>query len=127
MFNLILNLIFYYLIYLLYKSFFSKPKLNITLIKDESLNVGKELYFEIENIGNKATVLHPVVSSVFESVEGGQREMIFDVKDNDLYLPPFVKKILKATPREIQPGWLHGTNKHFCFDYDGGIIDISTD
>ncbi len=73
-------------------------------------------------------MLHPVVSSAFQSAEGEQQEMIFDIKEKDLYLPPFIKKTLKATPREIRPGWVHGKNKHFCFDYDGGvIIDISTD
>jgi hypothetical protein len=106
----------------------SEPRLRITILEDDPMSLNGGLRFEIENIGDKPTELHPLVRSTFITEEGGRYDMIFDVHGTDLSLSPYIKKRFEASARQIQPERIHGQNKHYCFDHgDGAAIEIMVD
>jgi hypothetical protein len=106
----------------------SEPRLRITILEDDPMSLNGGLRFEIENIGDKPTELHPLVRSTFITEEGGRYDMIFDVHGTDLSLSPYIKKRFEASARQIQPERIHGQNKHYCFDHgDGAAIEIMAD
>lgn len=86
----------------------SEPRLRITILEDDPMSLNGGLRFEIENIGDKPTELHPLVRSTFITTEGGRYDMIFDVHGTDLSLSPYIKKRFEASARQIQPERIHG-------------------
>jgi hypothetical protein len=106
----------------------SGPRLRITILEDDPMSLSGGLRFEIENIGDELTELHPLVRSTFLTAGGERYDMIFDVHGTDLFLPPYIKKCFEASARQLQLERIHGQNKHYCFDHgDGAAIEIMAD
>jgi hypothetical protein len=106
----------------------SGPRLRITILEDDPMSLSGGLRFEIENIGDELTELHPLVRSTFLTAEGRRYDMIFDIHGADLSLSPYIKKRFEASARQLQPERIHGQDKHYCFDHgNGAAIEITVD
>jgi hypothetical protein len=107
--------------------FTAGPRLQITVLADDPIQTEGGLRFEVENVGNRPTCLHPVVRAAFITAAGERRNMLFDVQDTDLALPPFTPKTFQATARQAQPE-RQGVARQYCFDHgDGAAIEIQVD
>lgn len=92
----------------------SGPRLRIAILEDDPMSLDGGLRFEIENIGDKPTALHPLVRCTFFTTKAERCDMIFDVHGTDLSLPPYIKKCFEASARQLQPERIHGQSKHYC-------------
>ena len=81
----------------------SRPKLIVRINAD---NIEEEiggLKFEVENVSDKSTSLAPVVVARFLTTGRKKCSIIFDVREMDRSLPPFISKQFTASAREHQP------------------------
>ena len=100
--------------------FFSRPALRVRIQRDEpTLDVGG-LTFEVENASDKATSLAPTVTVTYLTIRGQRRHVVFDVRDSDRSLPPFLSRQFSASPREVQPERCNGWFRTYVFSRTRG-------
>jgi hypothetical protein len=92
-----------------------RPTLRVRIREDEPKTEVGGLVFEVENVSDKMTSLHPTVTATFLSIKREPYLVAFDVREGDRNLPPFTPKQFSASAREVQPQRFHSWFRTYNF------------
>ena len=102
--------------------FFSRPALRVRIREDEPNREVGGLVFEVENVSDKVTSLLPTVTATYLSVKRQPCRIVFDVREGDRNLAPFMTRQFSASPREIQSERWHGWFRTYSFEPSRGRV-----
>lgn len=94
---------------------FQRPSLRVRIQEDEAEREVGGLVFEVENVSDSATSLNPVIAASYLSIKHEPMTIVFDVREGDRSLAPFVAKQFSASAREKQAGRSHGWFRVYRF------------
>ena len=94
---------------------FRRPKLIIRISEDDPNREEGGLVFEVENQSSTLTSLTPTIDVAFVTINRHSAKMIFDVRELDKSLQPFIARSFSASARQTQPERFHGWFRAYTF------------